>query len=106
MTLIVPSVATNGTMPAARDQEAVERADGSAEGERREDGASACRRAAGRWSSAAAIAIVAPTEMSMPPAISTSVWPNTSGASSEICRATFSRFPERQEILARRRMRR
>ena len=31
--------------------------------------------------------------MSMPPVISTSVWPKTSGASSEIWRATFSRFP-------------
>src|SRR5258708_23146604 len=42
--------------------------------------------------SAAAMAIVAPTETSIPPAMSTIVWPKTSGASREIWRATFSRL--------------
>ena len=35
---MVPSVATNGTMPAARHEEAVAGADRRAEGERRDDG--------------------------------------------------------------------
>ena len=43
------------------------------------------------------MAIVEPTDMSIPPATSTIVWPKTSGASREIWRATFSRLLEGEE---------
>ena len=50
--------------------------------------------------SAAAIAIVAPTEMSIPPAIRTIVSPKTIGASSDTCRVRFSEIAATEEQIA------